>query len=161
MKFCDNPNTMAARSEWIIDAGKDGGAFATPSDVNEADYERLRNGAKSNAADRVQFRERVEAQIMRDASSFGERRQLEDAVGAENGFVPHSRAHLDVHDEQVVIDETAGTVTAQSFLVGQQAFVAAQPRLRPEWNLAVDRLVFVKNMTGKRDARTPGIKFSH
>src|SRR5260370_29984683 len=49
------------RSEWIVDAGKDGGAFATPSDVNEADYERLRNRAKSNAADRVQFRERVVA----------------------------------------------------------------------------------------------------
>src|SRR5258708_37485691 len=108
-----------ARSEWIIEAGEDGGAFATPSDVEEADYERFRNGAKSNAADRVQLRERIVAQVMRDASRFGERRQLEYAVCAEDGFVPHSRAHLDVHDEQVVIDEAAGAVAAQCFLIGQ------------------------------------------
>jgi hypothetical protein len=28
------------RSEWIVDAGEDGGAFATPSDVDEADHDR-------------------------------------------------------------------------------------------------------------------------
>src|SRR6202167_4466036 len=144
-------------SERIVDAGEDGGAFATPSDVDEADYERFRDCAESNSADRVHFRERVVAQVVRDASRFGERRQLEYAVGAEDGLVPHSRAHLDVHDEQVVVNEAAGAVSAQRFLIGQQALVAAKPRLRPEWNLAVNRLVFVENVPGERDALTNGI----
>ena len=43
--------------EWIIDAGEDRGAFAAPSDIDEADYERLRDSAESDAADRMQILE--------------------------------------------------------------------------------------------------------
>lgn len=143
--------------EWIVDAGKDGGAFAAPSDVNEPDHERLRDSAESDSADRVQIREWVVVQCMADASRFGERRQLEYPVGAENVFLPHASAYLDIHDEQIVIDEAAGAVTAQRFLIGEQAFLAAKARLRPERHLATRRLVLVKNVTGKGDALSDGI----
>ncbi len=106
------------------------------------------------------FGERIVAHVMRDATGFGERRQLEDAVGAEDVFVPHPRAHFDIHDEQVVVDEAAGAVAAQRFLIGEQALVAAQPRLRPERHLVAGRLVFVKNVAGKRDALADRCRYS-
>src|SRR5580692_965202 len=83
--------TVNTLSEWIVDAGEDGGPFSTPSDVDVANHERLRDTAEANSADRMEFRERVIAHVVGDASGFGEGRQLEYAMGAEDVFVPHSR----------------------------------------------------------------------
>src|SRR5208282_5163041 len=66
--LCNNPRltgkAIDARLEWIVDAGKDGGALATPSEVNEPDHEWLRDSAESDSANRVQIRERVVAHFM-------------------------------------------------------------------------------------------------
>src|SRR5271170_7331262 len=85
--------------EWIVDTRENCGAFAAPSDVDVPDHERLRDSAKSDAADRMQVLERIVAHLMTDASRFGEWRQLEYPVSAENVFIPNSRAHLEVHHE--------------------------------------------------------------
>jgi len=91
----------------------------------------------------------------RPASANGAK--LEDAV-VPRWSLSQTRVRISTFiTKQVVVDEAAGAVAAQSFLIGQQALVAAQPRLRPEWNFAVDRLVFVKYVTGKRDALSDGV----
>src|SRR5277367_6094515 len=93
---------------------------------------------------------------MPDASRFGKWRQLEYPVSAEHVFIPNPRAHLEVHHEQIVVDEPAGAVAAQRFLIGEQALVAAQARLRPEWHLVTSRLVLGEKVTGQSDSLADG-----
>src|SRR5258705_7297159 len=94
----------------------------------------------------MQIAERIVAHVMRDASRFRKRRQLEDSVGAENFLFPDSSAHLDVHDEQIIVDISAGAEAAQRFLIGEQALLPAEPRLRPKRHLVTGRPVLVINL---------------
>src|SRR5271168_875836 len=127
--------------ERVVDAREDCCAFAAPSYVHEADYERLCDPADSDAADRVHVRERIVAHFMADAARFRKRRQLEYAVRAQHVLVPYPGADFEVHHEQIVVDIAAGAVTAQRFLIGEQALVTAQARLRPKRDLVTRRLV--------------------
>ena len=80
--------------EGIVDAGEDCGAFAAPSYVDEADYERLRDSTDSESADGVHVREWIVAHFMADAARFRERRRRETFVSPHRPRIQIGRKSL-------------------------------------------------------------------
>ncbi len=115
-------------SERVVDSREYRDAFAAVAYIDEADHERLRDAAKTDAADRVQIVKRIEAEVVRDAADIEEWRELQNSVGAEDVVIPDPRPDLGARDREVVIDETPGAIATQRLLIRQQAFLRRPDR---------------------------------
>src|SRR5579872_2090327 len=142
---------VRARLKGIVDPREHCDAFAAIADIDEADYERLRDAAKADSSDGMQFGKRIEIDIVRDPADIEERRDLQNSMGPENIAIPDPRSHLSVRDRGTIIHVAAGAIAAQGLLIGEKALLPAETRHRPEWSLVAGGVVLDEDMTGERD----------
>src|SRR5258708_2064041 len=100
-------------SKRVVDAGEDGVAFQAPSDVDESDDLRPNDGAEAHAVAEVEIRHRRVEDVMEHLTGFGEGRDLELGLHAEERVLPDTGPELGGPQGAVEVDETLRAEAAQ------------------------------------------------